>query len=215
MRHLLDGDASSNTLSWRWVAGIHTNKKPYLATKENINKYTLDRFGNMPIRLNNKMNSIKTKIHKQNKLPIKANSSNSDILIIFDNDMNISSRSKLFNSYLKVYIIFNGIINYGFDLSEKVSQYKERLVRNVNKLIPNSAVLKSNEINIFLNNYHCVDVIYPGVGYNLDLINKYANQNNTKINFIYRDEDLIYWNYANSGFYKFKSSFYKLNNIQA
>ena len=25
MKHLLDGDASSNTLSWRWVAGMHTN----------------------------------------------------------------------------------------------------------------------------------------------------------------------------------------------
>ena len=45
MKHLLDGDAASNTLSWRWVAGMHTNKKPYLASKENINKYTGERKG--------------------------------------------------------------------------------------------------------------------------------------------------------------------------
>lgn len=35
-RHLLDGDAAVNTLSWRWVAGLHTKGKVYAATKENI-----------------------------------------------------------------------------------------------------------------------------------------------------------------------------------
>jgi Deoxyribodipyrimidine photolyase len=29
MRHLYDGDAASNTLSWRWVAGIQTKGKNY------------------------------------------------------------------------------------------------------------------------------------------------------------------------------------------
>ncbi len=38
-RHLLDGDAASNTLSWRWVAGIHTPGKAYLARASNIEKY--------------------------------------------------------------------------------------------------------------------------------------------------------------------------------
>jgi deoxyribodipyrimidine photo-lyase len=30
-RHLLDGDAASNTLGWRWVAGLQTRGKPYPA----------------------------------------------------------------------------------------------------------------------------------------------------------------------------------------
>ena len=34
MKYLLDGDAASNTLSWRWVAGMHTNNKPYKASKK-------------------------------------------------------------------------------------------------------------------------------------------------------------------------------------
>lgn len=38
-RHLLDGDPASNTLSWRWVAGIHTPGKAYLARASNIEKY--------------------------------------------------------------------------------------------------------------------------------------------------------------------------------
>lgn len=44
MRHLLDGDPASNTLSWRWVAGLHTKGKTYLAKRENIVKYTEGRF---------------------------------------------------------------------------------------------------------------------------------------------------------------------------
>ena len=43
-RHLLDGDAASNTLSWRWVAGLQTAGKTYLATASNISRYTEGRF---------------------------------------------------------------------------------------------------------------------------------------------------------------------------
>lgn len=44
LRHLLDGDPASNTLSWRWVAGLHTRGKHYLARAENIAHYTKGRF---------------------------------------------------------------------------------------------------------------------------------------------------------------------------
>ena len=44
LTHLLDGDPASNTLSWRWVAGLHTPGKTYLARPENIRRYTNNRF---------------------------------------------------------------------------------------------------------------------------------------------------------------------------
>ncbi len=44
LRHLLDGDPASNTLSWRWVAGMQTQGKTYLARPDNIAKYTNGRF---------------------------------------------------------------------------------------------------------------------------------------------------------------------------
>ena len=44
LRHLLDADAASNTLSWRWVAGLQTVGKTYLATSDNITRYTNGRF---------------------------------------------------------------------------------------------------------------------------------------------------------------------------
>ncbi|MEM6821546.1 MAG: FAD-binding domain-containing protein [Verrucomicrobiota bacterium] len=38
-QHLLDADPASNTLSWRWVAGLHTKGKQYLARASNIEKF--------------------------------------------------------------------------------------------------------------------------------------------------------------------------------
>ncbi len=40
LRHLLDGDPASNTLGWRWVAGLQTRGKTYLARPDNIQKFT-------------------------------------------------------------------------------------------------------------------------------------------------------------------------------
>ena len=44
LRHLMDGDPASNTLSWRWVSGLHTKGKTYLARVSNIVNYTDNRF---------------------------------------------------------------------------------------------------------------------------------------------------------------------------
>lgn len=43
-QHLLDGDPASNTLSWRWVGGLHTVGKHYVAKPGNISRYTAGRF---------------------------------------------------------------------------------------------------------------------------------------------------------------------------
>lgn len=45
LRHLIDGDAASNTLSWRWVGGLHTKGKTYLARPGNIARYTANHPG--------------------------------------------------------------------------------------------------------------------------------------------------------------------------
>ena len=44
MSHLLDGDPASNTLGWRWVAGLQTRGKAYGARADNIDQFTNGRF---------------------------------------------------------------------------------------------------------------------------------------------------------------------------
>ena len=48
LRHLLDGDPASNTLGWRWAAGLHTRGKPYPARADNITTFTNGRFTPRP-----------------------------------------------------------------------------------------------------------------------------------------------------------------------
>ncbi len=44
LHQLSDADAASNTLSWRWVAGLHTRGKTYLADASRIARMTGGRF---------------------------------------------------------------------------------------------------------------------------------------------------------------------------
>jgi len=47
MKYLFDGDSASNTLGWRWVAGVQTKGKNYVASEWNIKKFTNNRFSNI------------------------------------------------------------------------------------------------------------------------------------------------------------------------
>jgi deoxyribodipyrimidine photo-lyase len=48
LSQLLDGDPASNTLGWRWVAGLQTRGKIYLASSQNIAQFTQQRFAATP-----------------------------------------------------------------------------------------------------------------------------------------------------------------------
>ncbi|MFN4896055.1 MAG: FAD-binding domain-containing protein [Pseudomonadota bacterium] len=57
-RHLLDGDPASNTLSWRWVAGLQTKGKTYLVRADNIATYSNGRWQPRPGELAERAEAI-------------------------------------------------------------------------------------------------------------------------------------------------------------
>lgn len=67
LRHLLDGDPASNTLSWRWVAGLQTVGKTYLARADNIEKFTAGRF--RPVGLAKDAPALREKAQYTRQLP--------------------------------------------------------------------------------------------------------------------------------------------------
>ena len=68
-RYLVDGDPASNILSWRWVCGLHTKGKTYLARVSNIATYTDGRF-NPQGRLAHEARPLKeSRIHATRSLP--------------------------------------------------------------------------------------------------------------------------------------------------
>ena len=80
MKHLYDGDAASNTLSWRWVAGIQTKGKNYLAQSWNISQFTNNKYKN--VKLNETaLPIIDKREYKVSSIQINKNDHLNDYLI--------------------------------------------------------------------------------------------------------------------------------------
>ena len=68
-RHLLDGDPASNTLSWRWVSGLQTRGKTYLARVSNIANFTDNRFNPQGQLASSAPPLTETRVHPVVELP--------------------------------------------------------------------------------------------------------------------------------------------------
>ncbi len=201
MQHLYDGDSASNTLGWRWVAGIQTQGKHYLASEWNIKKFTNNRFNN--IKLNE---TAPPKVSEKTYSIVKQDFSNKNIddenLFIFENNLSFETTDFQNNKFKKIYIIFNKNENRSIKLSEKVIKFKTLLIDDQKqRLEKNSINCEVVDINEVKNINEKVIALYPTVGENLD----YLNSNNLKINFLYRKLDQYSWQYCNKGFFNFKN----------
>ncbi len=90
--HLLDGDPASNTLSWRWVAGLHTKGKTYLARADNIAKYSEGRWSPREEELAKEAFALQDEIRgspRQEPMPRFARSSAAPGLILSTDDLSI------------------------------------------------------------------------------------------------------------------------------
>ena len=201
MKYLYDGDTASNTLSWRWVAGIQTKGKHYLAKEWNIRKFTNEKYKKIAIN--------------ENALPIKENIEYSIInkelknqkiegnkkLLIFENNLffeNSEYNDKIFE---KIIIVKND--NRKNSLCKKVINFKNDLINDqlnrLNKKSISCDIINIDDIKKIKEDFY---IFYPYIGDNLDFINL---NNLTKVNFLYREIDLFAWQYCNKGFFNFKN----------
>ena len=107
MQHLYDGDAASNTLGWRWVAGVQTKGKHYLASEWNIKKFTNNRFNN--IKLNeNALPKVSEKTYSIIKQDFNNPQNIEDKnLLIFENNLSFEITDFHNNKFKKIYLISN------------------------------------------------------------------------------------------------------------
>ena len=201
MKHLYDGDPASNTLGWRWVSGIQTQGKHYLASEWNIKKFTNNRFQN--IKLNeNAAPKVSEKsyplIKKEFNNPQNIEKKN---LLIFENNLSFEITDFKENKFEKIYIVSNKNENRSIKLSEKVVKFKSLLIKDQEQRLKDQSidceVVDISEVKNIENYYG----LYPTVGENLD----YLNSNNLKIEFLYRNLDQLAWQYCNKGFFNFKN----------
>ena len=201
MQHLYDGDAASNTLGWRWVAGVQTQGKHYLASEWNIKKFTNNRFQNIKLNENAppKISEKSYQIIKQDfNNPQKIENKN---LLIFENNLSFEITDFKENDFKKIYLVSNKNENRAIKLSEKLVKFKSHLIEDQEQRLKNQSIdcqiIDISELTNIENYYG----LYPTVGENLDFL----NSNNLKIDFLYRNLDQLAWQYCNKGFFNFKN----------
>ena len=203
LQHLFDGDAASNTLGWRWVAGIQTKGKNYIAKEWNIKLFSDNRFQNIKLNENaepifdNRTYSVETKIFENVKGIENKN------LIIFDNNLSFETSDFQNNKFKKVFLASNENQNRQIKLSEKNIEFKKKLFEDQeNRLLKESVECEIIDIKDLKDIEENLIALYPSVGENLD----YLNSNNFKnISFLYRKIDQFSWKYCNKGFFNFKN----------
>ncbi len=202
MKHLFDGDSASNTLGWRWVAGIQTKGKHYLASEWNIKKFSNNRFSNIKLNEN-----APPKVSEKNYSIINNNFVNSqDIdqnnLLVFENNLSFEITDFKDVKFKKIYLVSNKNENKSIKLSGKVIEFKSLLIKDQEKRIKNQSIeCEIIDISEVKNLGENTIGLYPTVGENLD----YINSNNLKLNFLYRKLDQYSWQHCNKGFFNFKN----------
>ena len=201
MKHLYDGDAASNTLGWRWVAGIQTQGKHYLASEWNIKKFTNNRFNK--INLNeNAPPKVSEKIYKAVLKdfgnPVSLDEQN---LIIFDNNLSFELTDFKDHKFKKIYLVNNNNDSRNITLSEKTLKFKTNLIQDQKRRLDEKSldceIIDIGNLKTIENSYF----LYPCVGENLDFL---TSQGINNIKFLYRNLDRSSWKYCNKGFFNFK-----------
>jgi len=202
MHHLYDGDAASNTLGWRWVAGIQTQGKHYLATEWNIKKFTNNRFSKIELNEN-----AAPKISEKKYSIINNNFENSEVmenktLLVFENNLSFEITDFKNKKFKQILLISSKNENREIKLSDNVVKFKSQLFNDQKNRLSeksiNCEIVDLEEIKKMDDVY----ALYPAVGENLDYI-KLNNLDNIK--FLYRKLDQFSWQYCNKGFFNFKN----------
>lgn len=145
-QHLMDADAASNTCSWRWVAGLHTKGKNYIARADNIEKFTKGRFAPIGLALDAEP-ITETQIYARQtiEMPIYLGSDDPLGILITEEDCS-ANLVELYNTHSSVLVLTDpsldsssqiqsrkldfkrGAINHAFEQAKKQSRCDVQLL---------------------------------------------------------------------------------------
>jgi hypothetical protein len=215
LKHLLDGDVASNTLSWRWVAGLHTKGKHYVAASWNINKFSAKKYNHLKLNENattlfESENFSSTPIHFD-----KLNNENS-LFLAHNLDSNFLLKTKdNFNHY--ALFDFNSVLEKE-NFSKKIFDFKA----DINAEIADHLKSNFNSTTILRNKEELIRIVsekniknvvmpYLTCGYENDFISKIKNE--IKITYLARDYDQYCFQFSNKGFFVFKEQIPKILSV--
>lgn len=217
LNNLLDADPAVNTLSWRWVAGLQTFGKKYIATENNINKYTMDRYKGFrlpKLKVTPLVNQeiTKNEIIFQKHIPNKLGS---NVMIFSNNIYPASILDRIDKINFLILVQFSNVEENKSDyvksfkkkiLKEAINFYKEKTEKFLTVDLPT----ESSKLKFTLkeNNIKEVSYEYLNVGQEKYHLDYFFNNSDIKvkrtilINEFYEDA----WSYCNKGFFNFKKN---------
>ena len=221
MQHLLDGDPASNTLSWRWVSGIQTKGKNYIARKSNIEKYS-----NIKLKENEILNENVYPIQDDKVYNIKEininheiNTDNIKAIIVPTDEINIVKDLNIQDCNSFYGLPINDYNDHKFDI--KIINH----IKKITQSVLNDDIFYQtrkyelhfenyyDELNKWIKNKNINEIYLPYVTKgNWKNIYKKIIEDNPSLNFIVfnRNYDAKSWIYSKKGFFNFKKNIQKI-----
>lgn len=212
LKHLLDGDAASNTLSWRWVAGLQTKGKNYLATKFNINTFSAKKYE--VLKLNDQASPLfETTSFEIQPLHFDKVENENSLFLLHNLDSNFLEKFQ--NKYQYYALLdFNSILeskNYSKQVLDFKSSINEELIGQLKSNFNSNLVIKNEEDLLkIVKDKNIKNIITPYIncGYENDFMNEIKKK--IKITYLARDYDQFCYPFATKGFFGFKEQIPKI-----
>ncbi len=208
LKYLYDADSASNTLSWRWVAGLQTKGKHYLAKNWNIEKFTNGNFSTAI--LNERAVPVDdSRNYAFSNIEYSELDFESESIVMFDNELNTDFLSN--NNYKHAYFCVLSNEERQVEICQNNITYKESVIENLSKVHGCSFnKITGSQLASLVNSNENVHLVYPGVGDNLDFLNQQIKLHSKY--FIKRKEDLFSFQFSNKGFFNFKKNIPRIIN---
>jgi len=213
LRHLLDADPAANTLSWRWVAGIHTPGKHYLARASNIETYTRGRFN--PVgQLNERAKPLPLdRSYDRQALQLPPNPRPTGRIghLMFPEDLATPPQE------IGDILATAAYLPAGHQTSPNVSAFLNGAIDN--DLTEKKGTRLDGNFQTAINDWiraeklDAIVVSQPTVGITRDFL---STQNLPSMTYTYiRDWDRLLWPHATAGFFKFKTVLPRIHSSMA
>ena len=221
LRHLLDGDAASNTLSWRWVVGLHSVGKTYLARAENIQRFTNGRFAPKGLAqvappLNDTASTMAPKIIDPPNPYLEGRKTG---LLLHSDDLNIAHLTQYSDciasaTYRPVdagTMLVSSPKLHEFNnaaLDAATKRWKPNLLNCCDVTTPEGILSWALE-----NKLEQIVTPYAAVGNTSQMLEKckhLLSNHGVQLTQLMREYDIISWPYATKGFFKFREKIPKI-----
>ena len=207
MKHLYDGDAASNTLSWRWVAGLQTKGKHYVAQSWNISKFTNNKYKN--VKLNeNALPVTDKREYKLNPIDFITEDNSNENLLVFENELNLENKN--LKKYKNIYLVLLSNDARRIKLGQKVLDYKSEIINDQKKRFEDLQIIDEVKFQTLVTEINSFDVVHPCIGENFSFLNSIRKKRNLELNFVLSEEDKFSWQFSNKGFFNFKNNIPKI-----